>query len=92
MNKYEIEDSILETQHTFKKLELDISRYTTDTNPKIKFEFQELGIELDKWFGKKCWFIFYRPEASLNKIKEAFQICQNKGIRKLEYLIGILQK
>ncbi len=91
MNKYQIADQIEETQHTFKKLEIDLSRYTTDMNPRIRYEFEEIGIAMDKWFGKKCWFIFYRPEASLRKVKEAFKICQDKGIRKLEYLIGIIK-
>ena len=92
MNRSDLADQITENQHTFKKLEIDLSRYITDKNPKVKYEFQELGIELDKWFGKKCWFIFYRPEAELNRIKEAFKICQDKGIRSLNYMLGILRK
>jgi hypothetical protein len=99
MNKYDTETEILTEQHSFHKLllEIDFEKRREEFNrkvggKKIDFEFQELGLELEQWFGKKLYWLFYKPEADLEKVKQAFKVCRDKGIRKLEYLIGIIKK
>ena len=94
MNKYEIEAEITTEQHPFKRIEVNLDlekRREYYEKRKISFEFQEVGLELEKWFGKKCWFVFYQPEAELSKVKEALRICKEKNIRDLKYFLGILK-
>ncbi|MBU1149115.1 hypothetical protein KKI23_03415, partial [Patescibacteria group bacterium] len=43
----------------------------------FNYEFQEIGIELDEWFGQNCWWIFSKPEAEIFKIKQALEICKS---------------
>lgn len=57
---------------------------------KVEYEFQEICLEMNEWFGQKCWFIFYRHD--LQSIKEAFEICKSKDIKKVNYLIGIIKR
>ncbi len=54
---------------------------------RIKYSYQELGFEMQKYFKQNIWFIFYRYRES--EIREAFQICQ-KEKKPFPYLMGIL--
>lgn len=56
---------------------------------KINFSYQELGIELQKYFKTNTWWIFSRYEEW--KIRDAFKICKEKGISSVNYLLGILR-
>ena len=58
---------------------------------KVDYPFQEIGLELEEWFGQKCWFVFYKPEADLDKVKNALEICKTKEIKNIGYLLGILK-
>ena len=96
MNKFDIETEIIAAQHPFKKLpfenfEEELKR-RRENYKKIKFEFQELGIFMQKWFGENIWFIFYRPEASLERIRAAFKICQERKNKSVKYFLGVLKK
>lgn len=92
MNRQEQEEEILnQQQFKFKRIKPDLKKYFTDKNPKIKYEFQELGIEMESWFGQNIWWIFSKSEAELSKTKQAFAICKKKNIKKVQYLLGILQ-
>lgn len=60
--------------------------------PKVKYEFQALGIELEPFYGKKVWALFYRSNLTEEKIRKAHDIALKRGIIKYPYLIGILNK
>ena len=98
MTRAENETEILTAQHPFKKLPLQDftqelqKRRKYYEKRKIDYEFQEVGLEMKEWFGGNVFWIFYRPEAELNKVKEAFKICKEKGIKKVDYLLGVLSK
>jgi hypothetical protein len=87
----EIDAEITAEQHHFKKISPDLERYLKNQNPKVQYEYQEIGLEMQKWFGKNIWWIFSRPEANLQKVRDALKICQQKGIKNIGYLIGILK-
>lgn len=61
-------------------------------NDKVKFEFQEIGKELEPIYGKGIWSIFYKPYATEFKIRKAHEIATKRKILTLAYLIGILKK
>ena len=71
---------------------LNLARYTKDADSKIQYEYQELGLELNKWFGKNCFWVLYKPEAELHKVRYALDVCKKKNTKKIGYLIGILKK
>ena len=104
MNKYQIEEQIIsEQKNKIERPDFSFDRFFQEQKKreeafdkkvggkKVDYEYQEIGLAMENWFGKKCWFIFYRPEAELQKVKEAFAKCRAKGIRKIEYLIGCLK-
>ena len=93
MGRFSQEEEIInQQQFKFKKVGSDIKKYFTDKNPKIRYEFEEIGQDMEAWFGKNIWYIFYKPEAELDKVKRAFEICKKKNIKKIQYLIGIIKK
>jgi len=56
--------------------------------PKIDWSFQEIGVEMQKVYGKKVWSLFYKyPEG---KIREAWKVAQKRKILSFNYLIGII--
>ena len=65
---------------------------------KIEYSFQELGLEMQKHFPKEqrgwMWSLF-NPSASggytENQIRQAFRVCQEKGILDVKYLRGVLK-
>lgn len=57
---------------------------------KVDFEFQQIGIELEPYYGKAIWPIFYKFH--LEKIKDAHKVCTKKGITNIKYLIGVMKK
>lgn len=63
------------------------------TNPKVKHEFQELGLELEPFYGKLIWTLFYKPWATEFKIRQAHERnLKGKRVFELKYLIGIIKK
>jgi hypothetical protein len=64
----------------------------TPTKSKFEHEFQELGVELEKTYGKSIWPLFYRAGFTEYKIREAHRIATLKGINKIGYLIGIIRR
>lgn len=59
---------------------------------RIDFEFQALGVELEPFYGKAIWPLFYKKGFTEVKIREAHEIAKKRGITKLPYLIGIIKK
>lgn len=62
------------------------------TGPKIDFEFQELCLELQPIYGKRIWTLPYKVGYTEKKIRKAHEIAMKKGILKINYLIGIINK
>lgn len=57
---------------------------------KVKYEFQEIGKELQPIYGKLIWTLFYKPGFTEFKIREAHKIAQRRKITSIRYLIGII--
>jgi hypothetical protein len=51
--------------------------------------WEVLADEMTKYFGENCYWIFYRKEHW--KIRDAFNICQEKKISSFKYFMGILK-
>lgn len=58
---------------------------------KIDYEFQEVGLKLNNWFNINCFWVLYRSEAELEKVKYGLKICEEKGIKNIGYLLRILK-
>lgn len=56
---------------------------------KIDYPYQELGIEMQRFFGRNIWYLFYKYKE--DDIREAFTVCERKGKRSVPYLIGIIK-
>ena len=57
---------------------------------KQTFEFQEIGKTMQKDFKENIWFVFYKYP--LWMIKRAYEVCQEKKIYKLAYLLAVINK
>ena len=64
----------------------------SDSKDKIQFEFQEIGKQLEPFYGKLIWTLFYKPGFTEFKIRKAHEIAQERGIKDIKYLIGIIKK
>lgn len=81
--------------------QLDLSSYKCDLKQKqiafnnkyggkkVEYSYQELGIDMQQYFGKNVWYLFHKYKEQ--DIREAFAICQKKNIRKIPYLIGCIK-
>lgn len=62
--------------------------------PKIEHSFQDLALEIVKFFGEEkkrlIFSLFYKhPE---RKIRDAFIVVQKSNVKTLPYMMGILKK
>ena len=57
---------------------------------KIDHSYQELAIEMQQFFGKNIWYLFWKYKEQ--DIKEAFEICKRKEIKNVAYLIGCINR
>lgn len=57
---------------------------------RVDFEFQQVGIELEPFYGKAIWPMFYKYQ--LVKILDAHKVCVKNKIFTLAYLIGVMKK
>lgn len=64
-------------------------KYEIIKKPSGYHEFQIIGKEMTKYFGKSCYWLFTKYHHG--KIKDAFDICQKRGITDLRYCIGIIR-
>ncbi len=55
------------------------------------YEFQELGVELEPIYGKLIWTIFYKPNVTEYKVRQAHRICQQKGKKSVWYLLAVVK-
>ena len=65
-----------------------LSKFTVQK--KETFEFQEIGKSMQKHFKENIWWIFHK--FPLNKIKRAYDVCCEKEIYKLAYLLAVIHK
>jgi hypothetical protein len=57
---------------------------------KFNFRYQVLADEMTINFKRNCYWLFWKyPE---HKIENAYKVCKEKGIDKISYLIGMLNK
>ncbi len=97
MTRTETEAEILTEQHPFHKLPLkyDLEARQKEFEKKmggkkVDYEFQEVGLELEKWFNRKLYWIFYRSWGEISEVRAALKICKEKNIRDANYLLAIL--
>lgn len=64
--------------------------YEREHPEKIEFEFQELGIEMKKYFGRNLFWVF-SMDYSVDDIRRAFNICKERDVKNYAYLLGILK-
>jgi len=67
-----------------------LSRFKKQKN-KIDFEFQELGLELEPFYGKVIWSLFHKVGMTEQKIRDAHKIAEKRGVTKFPYLLGIIK-
>ena len=57
---------------------------------RVDYSFQALGIEMSIEFKENIWWVFHKY--SEDKIRRAFKVCQEKGVYKLKFLLGVLRR
>jgi hypothetical protein len=97
MTRQDTEAEILTDQHPFKRIDLNFDLEARQKEferkmggKRVNWEFEEIGLELENWFGRKLYWIFYRPWGEVGKVKEALKVCQAKKIKDVRYLLAIL--
>ena len=65
-------------------------RRTSSSTRKFNAGWQVLADEMTGYFGENCYWIFWKKEEW--KIRAAFKVCQEKGIRKVGYLLGVIKR
>lgn len=59
---------------------------------KHEYEYQQLCLELEPYYGKVVWSLVHKPFVTEYKLRKAHDIAVKKGIVKLPFLIGILKR
>lgn len=57
---------------------------------KVEFEYQELGIEMQKYFKKNIWYLFWKYNEE--DIKYAYEQCKKYDKPHVPYLVAIIRK
>jgi len=57
---------------------------------KVEYEYQEVGIEMQKFFKQNIWFLFTKYD--LNDIKYAFDQCKKYEKPHIGYLLAVIKK
>ena len=61
---------------------------------KIEFEFQEIGVDMEKHFGKeyksKIWSIFHKVEYPIGTIRDSWTAYQSHKDKPFKYFMAIL--
>lgn len=60
--------------------------------PKVDFHFQALGLELEPFYGKVIWSLFYKANVTEDKVRRAHEIAVKKGKVNYGYLYGVIKK
>lgn len=55
----------------------------------VEYEFQVIGKEMEKYFKKNIWYLFYRY--SLDDIKYAFEQCRRYDKPHLPYFLAVIR-
>ena len=56
---------------------------------KVDHSYQELGIEMQRFFGRNIWYLFYKYKEQ--DLRDAFEICKRNNKKSVGYLIGIIR-
>jgi transposase len=68
--------------------------YEKEHPQKIEHEFQEVGVNMVKWFQPKrpsiVWSLFYKHDLKL--IQQCFDICKRNDKRSIGYLHGCIKR
>lgn len=69
------------------------SLLTTKAVRKIDYSYQELGCELEEYFGKstRIWAMFHKVGYTEHIIRFAFKETKKKEIKNLNYMIAIIK-
>lgn len=84
-------EETLETPYTPLSI-ADLIQIPVAKESKFSFEYQELCSEMEKYIGKSCWTLPYKPGFTESKIRRAFEIAKQKNIITLPYIIGIIKR
>lgn len=57
---------------------------------KIDYEYQEIGIEMSKYFKENIWWLF--SKYPYPKIRQAFKKRQEEGVYKISHLLSDLKR
>ena len=89
MNRINQEQELYEEQDYKPKSLKSLLKLKKPAKHKIDYSFQDLGIEMQSYFKKIIWYLFHKYDEL--KIRDAFKICKEKGIKKVNYLVGIIK-
>lgn len=69
------------------------AKYQNINKRKIDHSFQELGIELEEYFGKssRIWAMFYKKGYTEHLMRYAMKECKQREIKNLNYFEKIIK-
>lgn len=67
-------------------------RFEKKQGPKVDYEFQALGLELEPIYGKLVWTLFHKKNVTEDVVRRAHEIAKKRNIQKYAYLLGIIKK
>ncbi len=74
-----------------KKPEIKLSK---PDKRKIDYSFQLLGLDMAEYYGKEkqklIFSLFYKH--SEIKLRDAFEVCKKRGVKSINYMLGIIKK
>jgi hypothetical protein len=65
-------------------------RKVNSSTKRFNAGWQVLADEMTDYFGKNCYWIFWKKEEW--KIRAAFKVCQERGVRNVGYLLGVIKR
>jgi hypothetical protein len=70
---------------------MDLKNYKLKTpTKKFNHDWEVWADELTAYFKRNCYWLFHRYDK--HKIINAYKYCKEKGIDKINYLLGMLNK
>ena len=70
------------------RITYNLDKFHVEKKP--TFEFQQIGKSMQKDFKENIWFVFFKHP--LWKVKRAYDVCCEKKIYKLAYLLAVINK
>lgn len=65
----------------------------TPSEKRIEYSYQELGIEIENYFGKssRIWAMFHKKGYTEHLMRFALKECTNRSIKNLNYFEAIIR-